>query len=390
MKILFVTYDFPFPITSGGKNRAYNLIKHTSKKADIYLFSYVRSDFQPDYIDEINKIGVKEIEIFKRKKLLKISNFTKTILNNTSIFKTLYFEKEVEEKLINFIRKHSIDIVHFESTYTGFFINSDLSRIHVKSVLGMENIEFMIYEDIAKEKNILIKPILAYQTMKLKSEEIAMIKNADKVTSITQAESDIVKNLTGVSSEIIANGIDPKVMSYKFDNKLKNNILFVGNFTYYPNIDAVNFFYESVFKRLDKKIKLTIIGKNIKSKFNFNDENLELKEFVDDIVVEYRNADILVFPVRIGGGTNFKVLEAMSLGTPIVAFPDRLSGLNAIANEHYLEARSGEEFVSQINKLYNDNDLREKIALNARKLIEKDYSWDNIGSNLAKVWQSMI
>lgn len=390
MKILFVTYDFPFPITSGGKNRAYNLIKSTSDKAEMHLFSFVRNDFQPDFIDEMKKIGIKNVEVFPRKKLLKVSNFTKTILNNSSIFKTLYFEKNAEEKLISYIKEHEIDIVHFESTYTGFFINSEISKMRVKTVLGMENIEFMLYEDYAKKKNFLLKPFIKQQSDRLKIEELKMVESADSTTAITKSEADIIEGLTKVKPSIVANGIDPKSLPFEFNQKEKNNILFVGNFTYFPNIDAVNFFHEEVFKNLDEKISLTIIGKKVKSKFGFNDPRIISKEFVDDLIPEYRNADILVFPVRIGGGTNFKVLEAMSLGVPIVAFPDRMSGLNAISGEHYLEAKSGEEFISQINKLYNDRALAQKIALSARKLVVDNFSWEKIGNDLIHVWKNLV
>ena len=74
MKVLFITYDFPYPTTSGGKNRAYHLLKYTAKKADVFLYSYVREDYNPDSNNEILSLGVKGIRVVKRKKLSSISN----------------------------------------------------------------------------------------------------------------------------------------------------------------------------------------------------------------------------------------------------------------------------------------------------------------------------
>lgn len=390
MKVLFVTYDFPFPITSGGKNRAYNLIKHTAKKADIFLYSFVREDFHPDFIEEIKSIGVKQVFVHKRKKLSTLTNIPQTILRNCSIFKTLYYDKKVALELKKIVQDNNIDIIHFESSYTAFYINSLLSRMKIKTVLGMENIEFKLYQDYAKSQKLYIRPFISYQANRLKKEELEMVKKADSRITVTKEESNILFGLTGKKSSIIANGIDPGMFSYKFNKKIQNNILFVGNFSYFPNIDAVNFLYDNIFEKLDKNITLTIIGKKVKEKLKFFDKRIIMKEFVEDIVSEYRKADILIFPVRIGGGTNFKVLEAMTLGIPIVAYPDRLEGLRAVNGEHFLEARSGDEYIEQITKLYGDKKLRETLSRNARLLIEKYYTWNNIGKELLDVWKNVL
>lgn len=390
MNILFVTYDFPYPITSGGKNRSYNLIKNTADNVNIFLYSFVRDDFNSENVEEIKKLGVKEVYVHKRKKLKKIGNITNTVLKNSSIFKTLYYEEKVENELRDIVTNQKIDIVHFESSYTGFYVNSGLSRMHVKKILGTENIEFMLYEDLASKKNLLLRPVIKYQAKRLKKEELEMAKNADSVITVTKAESDILNSLIGKKAEIVANGIDPKELSFSFSKKLRNNILFVGNFTYFPNIDAMNFFVNKVFPKLNPDVTLTIVGKKVHAALGFDDPRIIKKDFVDDLISEYRNADILVFPVRIGGGTNYKVLEAMSLGIPIVAYPDRLKGLNAKKDEHFLEAYYAEDFVKQIKKLMNDDKLREAIAINGRKLVEKNFNWEKISDDLLRVWKNTL
>lgn len=391
MKVLFVTYDFPYPTTSGGKNRAYHLLKYTAKKADVFLYSYVRKDYNPESNAEILSLGVKSIKVTKRVKLASITNFTKTIIKNSSIFKTLYMSDQVLSEIIDIIKEENIDIVHFESTYTGFFIGSRLKHLGVKQILGTENIEFQLYLDYAKElSRFYLKPFVFHQAMRLKKEELFMVKNADMVTTITQTEADFLEKLTNVKPHVVANGIEPNLYTYSYDQSIKKNILFVGNFSYFPNIDAVQFFYKNVFEKLDHDITFTIIGKKCNEKFKFNNKRIIQKDFVEDLIAEYRKADILIFPIRIGGGTNFKVLEAMSLGIPIVAQPERLGGLRAIAGEHFLGATTGEEYVSKIKQLYNDSALREKLAKNSRELIEKYYAWEGIGNELLSVWKKSV
>lgn len=390
MNVLFVTYDFPYPTNSGGKNRAYHLLKYTSLKANVFLFSFVRDDYNPDHNKEIISLNVKKIHVAKRKKLTSFANIPKTLLTNASIFKTLYYEKKVIEELKKIIKKEQIDIVHFESSYTGFYIGSALKKLGVKQVLGTENIEFMLYEDYAKNlKKFYLKPFIYDQIKKLKKEELEMVKKADAVTTITTQEAEILNKLTGVKSHIVANGIEPQEFSYEPPGVLQNNILFVGNFMYFPNVDAVNFFYKEVFPKLDKKLTVTIIGKKINEKFKFTDKRIICKDFVEDIMPEYRKADILIFPIRIGGGTNFKVLEAMALGVPIVAQPERLAGLKALDGVHFLSASKAEEYITQIQRLYDDKKLSVELTHNARKLVEDQYAWDKIGKELLSVWRKV-
>ena len=391
MNVLFVTYDFPYPANSGGKNRAFNLLKITAKNHNVNLYSYVREDYNPDFNEEITSIGVSKINVFKRKKLKSLSNIPSVLLGRNSIFNALYSERYAKNEILEIVKREKIDIVHYESTYTGFLMNPKLKSLGVKQILGTENIEFQLYFDYAKiSGKFFEKPFINMQAARLKREEISMIIKADAITTITTQEASILEQLTGRKAFIVANGIDPKAFSYSYDGRIKKNLLFVGNFTYFPNVDAINFFFKSVLPLLNDDITLTIIGKQCKEKLKIHDKRVLLIDFVEDIVVEYNKADALVFPIRIGGGTNFKVLEAMSLGIPIIAHPDRLAGLKAQEGVHFLQAVTPLEYKNQLDLLYSNRDLRSKISKNGRALIVENYAWESIGHDLINVWNKTL
>lgn len=390
MNVLFVTYDFPYPANSGGKNRAYNLLKIATKKHNVHLFSFVREDYNPDFNEEMYAINVKSIKVHKRKKVRSLSNIPQIVFGNSSIFKSLYDDKDVKDEILAFVKKEKIDIVHYESTYTGFLMNEDLKKHGVKQILGMENIEYQLYYDYAKTGGtILQRPFILHQAKRLKKEELSMVVKADGVTTITSSEASLMEVETGRKCFVVGNGIDPKLFPYSYDGKIKKNLLFVGNFTYFPNVDAINFFYGSVFSYLEKDITLTIIGKKCQEKLKFTDKRIILIDFVEDIISEYKKADALIFPIRIGGGTNFKVLEAMSLGIPIIANPDRLAGFNAKDNIHFLKALNASDYQTQISLLYEDDLLRKNLSKNSRELVESNFSWEKIGRDLLSVWEKV-
>lgn len=384
--VLFVTYDFPFPTNSGGKNRAYNLIKSTSSNANIYLFSFVRDGFKEDDFEELKKIGVKEIFIYKRKKLKSIKTIISAAFSKGSIFKNLYYEKKAEDQILDIIWKNKIDIVHFESSYTGFYISKAISEAGAKQILGTENIEFLLYEDYLKK---LAKPytktFINFQIKRFKNEEEQMFRNADTCTAVTEKEEDYISKFSKQKCFVLPNGINFSDFKSLQKKEWGGRLLFVGNFTYFPNVSAIKFFYDKIFRGLTD-FSLTIIGKD-GEKLSIKDSKVILKEFVQDLKEEYNKADVFVFPLTIGGGTNFKILEAMATGVPIVANPGRLEGLKAEDGRHFLAAIDSEDYKKQILRLKEDKSLRENLATNARKLVEENYSWDKIGKVLLEIWE---
>jgi glycosyltransferase involved in cell wall biosynthesis len=388
-KILFVTYDFPYPTNTGGKNRAYHMLKHTGSDIKKYLFSFVREDFRKEYEDEMDKIGVEIAGVKKRRKLSDPRNIL-GLLRQDSIFKTLYFSNSTLSKICSIIQQREIDIVHFETLYTAFFINPQIKKLGVKQIFGTENIEFEIYEDYVKNKvPALLKPLFEFQVRSIKKEEIKLFKTADLCIAVSDKDAGEIKKYAS-ACEVVRNGVD--LDEFKFiepKNKHGKRLLFIGNFTYFPNVDAINYFYKFIFKNLKNDITLTIIGKKVKALPFVDDPRIESKEFVSKIADEYEKSDIVVSPLRLGGGTNFKVLEAMAKGVPVISFPNRLEGLDYQDGENIVVVNNDLEFINKIKTMLNDLDFRKRISKEARQLVEREYSWKVIGKKLAQIWNSL-
>jgi glycosyltransferase involved in cell wall biosynthesis len=151
----------------------------------------------------------------------------------------------------------------------------------------------------------------------------------------------------------------------------------------------MDFFYKNVFLNIPDAT-LTVVGRSQnKLPFLISDSRIRNIEYIEDIASVYYDSDIFVFPVRFGGGTNFKVLEAASCGTPIIAIPNRVKGLGFIADTHYVEASSPVDFMRGIRRLSEERELQRKITKNARTLIEKDYDWKKIGEKLGEIFHSI-
>lgn len=395
-KILVVTYDFPYPINSGGKSRIYHLLKFgKSKDIEFLLFSFTRPNYKPSNNSEMEKIGVSKIYTFPRGAIKDPKLWAKTLLTRSSIFKSLYYSKEAEEKILDIIKTENIDTVLFESFYTSFFISEKIRSLGVKQIFGTENIEHELYFDFAKSKPAVLKKPYMMQVERVRAEEEKAYELSDVVLAVTPEEQEFIQKKFKTPVEVIPNGVDTSYLGFKQKPASAKatagegkNLLFVGNFSYFPNIDAMRFFYNDVFLQIPDAA-LTLVGKHQdKLTFLVHDSRIVHTDYIDDIRQAYYDADIFVFPVKFGGGTNFKILEAASCGTPIIAIPDRVKGMGFIPDKHYIAATSPTEFVNGIERLSIDKKLRDTVSKNARTVMEKEYDWKEIGEKLSQVFKS--
>lgn len=389
MNVLFITYDFPYPTNSGGKARAYNLLKYASEGNTIHLVSFTRSDISQASINAIKEIGIASIQTFPRRKVRDLRNLM-TFISGGSLFKQLYHDKQVLKCIQQVIKDNAIDVLHCESFYTAYFLFDFVHDSNIKKIYGSENLEFALYKKYTEEKAPkLLKPLYALQANRIKNEEDAMVKAADVTLAVTETEADYFRKLSN-KVEIIENGVSLSDFAFKNRSEHKRKtILFVGNFDYFPNKDAVLFFYEKVFTKLKHPdLRFLIIGKGSTQFASLQDKRIETIEFIDDIKDAYYESDIFICPIRIGGGTNFKILEAMATGLPVVAFSGRVKEIGAVDERDVLLADDEITFLHQVEKLLDDTKLGQKLAKNARLIIEKKFSWDIIGHHLRTIWKT--
>jgi glycosyltransferase involved in cell wall biosynthesis len=109
---------------------------------------------------------------------------------------------------------------------------------------------------------------------------------------------------------------------------------------------------------------------------------------VENIQTELVAADIMLAPIRVGGGTKYKILEAMASGLPVVTSPQGAEGMLGEATRHYLLAENSDDVLGSIAYL-EQNTKRLDLVINARELVEKEYSWDLIARKLDIVWNSL-
>ena len=157
-------------------------------------------------------------------------------------------------------------------------------------------------------------------------------------------------------------------------------IVILGRMDYYPNIDAVLHFTRRILPIIRTAIpdvEFRIIGSSPPSAIEQlrNLPGVVVTGHVPDVRPFLRDAVLSVAPLRMARGTQNKILESMALGLPVVATSQAAKGIEATPGEHLLVADSTEDFSTQVVRLLNDKNFRERLSRSGRRRIETSHMW---------------
>lgn len=395
MKILMISSYLPFPLFSGGHIRLYNLIKNLSEKHDITLICEKRDFQKEEDIQEVEKICKKVITI-TRKKQWSVDNILKTGFSMDSFLITGHTSEEFKLTIKDELVREKYDLIHVET----FYVYQNLPKVTIPVVLVEHNIEYLVYERYAKLANPLLKPLFYLDVYKLKAKEQSIWKKVDKLVAVSNIEKRYMK----IDADVVPNGVDTEKFRFRGFSEIpvERRILFIGDFKWVQNRDALEFILKDIWPNILEKIqelgkninlKLWVVGRNIPGslKAMVKDKNVIFDENnKDETSTIFAKSYILLAPLRVAGGTSYKILEAMSTGVAVVTTNLGIEGLEAKNETQVLAAENTFEISDLVCNLLLDSSLYKRITLNARKLVEEKYDWKIISKKMDEVYMSCL
>ena len=179
---------------------------------------------------------------------------------------------------------------------------------------------------------------------------------------------------------LLQNGVDfKKFDGLKYDSSFKNSVAFFGNMRVQHNIDAVIWFIENVFKKLDSNVEFMIIGVNPPKKilkYQQKYKNIKVTGFIDNPYQMLKSCRCIVAPLQTGAGIQNKILEAMGLGTINIISSLAALPINGVKGEHYLVCDSPIEMINIIKDIFMNYEKYNFLKKNSKKFIMDNFTWN--------------
>ena len=254
MKILMLTPYLPYPPSSGGQIRSYNLIKELSKHHEIYLIGLIKQDTEKEHIAHLKQY-CKEIHACSRSKTpWTVKNVFKSVFGLLPFVVVRNYSEEARVVVEKLLKREQIDLIHAET----FYVMPHIPKTNVPILLVEQTIEYRVYQHYIDNLPIPLLPtLLKIDIMKLKYWEKTYWQKASIVGAVSQEDKvEMHKLIPNLPVEIIPNAAGEDLMELysKKINKTDITFLYVANFSWLQNVEGADILAKKVFPKILEEI----------------------------------------------------------------------------------------------------------------------------------------
>ncbi len=395
--MLVLTGAVPYPLTTGAKIRTYNLMKVLAAEFDIDLLTVITSNQEKSYIAALEAIGV-TCHVLAHERLA--SSVGKGLdAMSAFIFSDPYLTRHYtfrayRRELDRLCAEASYDVIHCDSiSLAGNLEGCDRRRL----ILTQHNIEQIIWAGYVEHADgALTRTFYRNQYRKVKRLEEHLADIFGHIVTVSEEDkARIAESFPGEKIVVVENGVDPEAYRTDIPVHKRLGIVFTGSLDWHPNIDGLKFFAADIYPYLKETIAVNpvaVVGRRPTSGLREMLSTLPGVMLYSDVpaVQPYlKQARVMMVPLRIGGGSRLKILEAMASGLPVVATGKGAEGLAVADGRELLIRDDPKDFAQALIHLCKDEAAHAALAREGMALIQRKYSWQQVAQPLAELWRTI-
>ena len=401
MRVLYFSPRICWPTTSGAHLRDFYFARQLARNAQLTYIGLVSGDAAAEAEELRQRLEPQngtEVIALHRDKSYKGSNLVRGMLGPVPLNVLNFTSERVLAELDGILRERNFEVTQIENMHLIAYarrIRETAPRTRL--ILDWHNIESEILARYAENDRNPLRAMYAKRTAELsRNVENDLLRLCDAHTVCSERERQaLLARAPGARIEVVGNGVDCDFFA-EADAKdgARGDVLFMGRMDYHANIDAALYFAREVWPLVRQRrpeLRLVIVGAQPAAQvLALRKEGITVTGTVEDVRPFYRGALVSVVPLRVGGGTRLKVLEAMAAGTPVVSTSLGAEGLAVTVGKDILIADTPEAMADAIVSLQAQSPPWQELVANGRRSVRERYDWEVVGEVLWRLHREQV
>jgi len=398
LNVAIVASELPYPPTAGNRIRTLNLALRLARRHRITFIAH-RNDEAVEASRFLREHGIETVlvdRIIAAKSGLGFYVRLAANLASPLPYSVASHDSRILRQAIQrHIQGHRVDLWQAEATA----LIGALDHLGwVPKVVIAHNVESLIWQRYCEsEPNPLRRWYIKQQWRKFVRFERRAFAAATRVVAVSEHDATLIRDrFGGRNVDVVDNGIDRKYFEAVQPAHDPKTILFLGSLDWRPNLDAVGLLLDRIFpavRAAEPLARLCLVGRRpppaLVQKVR-DVPGVELHADVPDVRPFLATSGVMVVPLRIGGGSRLKILEAMAAGLPVISTRVGAEGLDLVPGEHYIAADEPEAMADALVSWIRDPRPARAMAERSRAFVLDRYDWDSLAQMLERVWLACL
>ena len=399
-RILFVIPNVPYPPQQGSALRNYHLLAGAAQRGAVALLCFGDPSLDYEHLSSL----CEDLQIVAPPLHSNKTRLRGLIASTLPDMVYRYASSEMAKALDRMIASFKPDIIQFEGLELGTYLLKIAERrpYAPRLLFDDHNAEYVLQlrafeTDITELRHAHTAVYSRLQAERLRHFERLVCQAADAVSCVSRLDARALAELALVEVVTVPNAVD--VSHYEqqaeFPHVMQEPaILFAGKMDYRPNVDAALWLVDQVMPYVWQKepeARVYIVGKNPHARLDRlrSMDRVVVTGFVDDMLPYLKQATVCTVPMRIGGGTRLKVLEALAAGKALVSTILGSEGIELENGKHALLADTEDGFANSILLLLSDDKRREALGQAGQTFVRENYDWTTILPRMERVYRRL-
>ncbi len=421
MRILFLTPQLPYPPRQGTALRNWGLLSNLARSHEVWLLSFDEhpgAPIAPELCDACREIAL--FPVPRRSPSQRVRRLFTSALPDMA---WRLWSPDFAARYREWTGAQHFDLIQVEGIELMRYPLDGARRAHganaargACAVFDDHNCEYVLQRrsfetDARQPRRWHAAAYSLAQWQRLRAFERRAMVAADATLCVSLQDARMLARLGAVPpARVIPNGIDMRSYDVDFAHRSANplisnlessreastrSVIFTGKMDFRPNIDAMMWFGREVFPLVRQRapdMRLMIVGQQPSPRLDVlrADPNITITGAVEDVRPYIANAAVYIAPLRVGGGTRFKLLEAMAMRRPIVSTSLGCEGFPVADGRELLIGDTPADFAAQVLRLLNDQALRDGLVQRAHAFVSEQYAWSVIVPQLEHIYTTLL